>query len=123
MAEKKIWQNLKIWIWLGLAIPSVIIFFNTSEEAGKYTVFGFDIWIMIPIVFAAVALWMFNENFVDKSDIKEQTRATPGPQEPFMPQNAQQWGYEIDQKSGEVVPKQRIQPPTYPQKPNYGGRY
>ena len=123
MAEKKIWQNLKIWIWLGLAIPSVIIFFNTSEEAGKYIVMGFNIWIMIPIVFAAVALWMFNENFVDKGDVKEQTRVTPGPQEPFMPHNAQQWGYEIDQQSGEVVPKQKIQPPSFPQRPNYGRQY
>lgn len=108
----------KIVVYAGFIVPAAFIFLKLYEK-------DYSTWI--PIAVAGIALYMFNDNFIDKADVRVSNAPSPGPQEPYMPPSAEQWQYNLDE-TGEYVPKKTFQPPTRqkfnqpPQFNQYGGR-
>lgn len=94
----------KRWIvWAGLIVPALFIFLKAWEKE-------WSIWI--PIGCAAVGIWFFNENFVNKSELRQVTAPDMlGPKEPFVPPSANQWRYDMNE-NGEPIVRKGFEPPT-----------
>ena len=105
-------DNAKIIVMAGLAGPALFIFFELQKS-------DWSIWI--PLGVAALGLWIFNDSFIEKALVRTAKENMPGPSQPFIPPNAEQWRYEFDDH-GDPVPRRSIQPPSNwnRQPPQYG---
>src|SRR3990167_10963088 len=99
--ESKISRNANYIMWAILVVPAI----------GKMMMPDLMDSTLALGVIAIAGIYFFNENFINKAEVRSMEEPDVGPREDFIPPSAHQWETDIDRQSGEIITRKTFRAP------------